>query len=206
MRPGRNGKTSPDRAYFSMVWVNPLDVSLVEIGYSHNDEPRLKWHRDYSSSIYNPFEAILGLLYPQKFQLHQYVIHCCVDVRHVGLAELLFNRLGEGYIGDAGGFGQSPAGFSVSSPDDCTTAYWEDAAKSSDLLQENGEYERRKAVALAKPVHNLVEQFQGVVPPEDLALDDNGLIAYIAETERRLDGRTDDVVYLEEAADFYRAE
>lgn len=131
MRPGRNGKTSPDRAYFSMVWVNPLDVSLVEIGYSHNDEPRLKWHRDYSSSIYNPFEAILGLLYPQKFQLHQYVIHCCVDVRHVGLAELLFNRLGEGYIGDAGGFGQSPAGFSVSSPDDCTTAYWEDAAKSS---------------------------------------------------------------------------
>ncbi|RMY71952.1 hypothetical protein D0863_04836 [Hortaea werneckii] len=142
-----------------------------------------------------------------------------------------FNRLCEGHIADAGGFGQYPAGLGVSSTYDYATIYWEDAAERSlkhmavgathkvekdrraaikqekqRLVQEIDEYEMRMAMALVNPIAKLDEQFPGDLSPEVLALHEDGLDSYIAEIEGRLDDRTDGDANLEGAVDFYKTE
>ncbi|KAI7223200.1 hypothetical protein KC333_g588 [Hortaea werneckii] len=184
----------------------------------------------------NLFEAILGSPHPQKVQQHQ---HNILNVRHVGHAELLFNRLGESYTGmlyknslfeprentnNAEWIGQDPAGLSVSFTYDYTTIYWKECSlkhmeveakhkvdtdmravlqqEKQRVLQEINKYERREEMAKANPIPKWDAQFPGVWPPENLALDEDELDAYISELEGQLDDCADDDVYREEAVDF----
>ncbi|KAI5367167.1 hypothetical protein Slin14017_G022030 [Septoria linicola] len=75
----------------------------------------------------NLFQAILGLQYPDKYRLHQFVIHSCASQDHVAIAEILFTRLNEGYTGNAGGFSFYLAGISVNTGYGYGAAQWEQA-------------------------------------------------------------------------------
>ncbi|KAI6915016.1 hypothetical protein KC318_g263 [Hortaea werneckii] len=109
----------------------PLDVALVEVGYTHDADVRLKNHQRHTSSNYimNLFDAILNLLFPQKYLLHQYVIYSCCAAAEVALAESFFSRCADCYIGRGGGFSFYAAGISVRSAYIYDTQHWEDAVQ-----------------------------------------------------------------------------
>ncbi|GAB1727665.1 hypothetical protein NU195Hw_g7367t1 [Hortaea werneckii] len=106
---------------------DPLDVALVEVGYTHDADVRLKNHQRHASSnhIMNLFDAILNILYPQKYLLHQYVIYSCCAANEVALAESFFSRCTDCYIGTGGGFSYYAAGISVRSAYIYDTQHWE---------------------------------------------------------------------------------
>ncbi|SMQ47194.1 unnamed protein product [Zymoseptoria tritici ST99CH_3D7] len=99
------------------LWDQPLDVPLVELGYTDDISTRLRAHRAHSGSnhIMNLFQALLHLRHPGRFQLHQYAIYSCVAAEHVSMAEVFFTRVSEGYTGNAGGFSFYQAEVSVAS-------------------------------------------------------------------------------------------
>ncbi|KAI7353580.1 hypothetical protein KC320_g3943 [Hortaea werneckii] len=106
---------------------DPLDVALVEVGYTHDADVRLKDHQRHTSSnhIMNLFDAILNILHPQKYLLHQYVIYSCCAANEVALAESFFSRCTDCYIGTGGGFSYYAAGISVRSAYIYDTQHWE---------------------------------------------------------------------------------
>ncbi|KAI7151028.1 hypothetical protein KC316_g15427 [Hortaea werneckii] len=105
----------------------PLDVALAEVGYTHGADVRLKNHQRHTSSnhIMNLFDAILNILFPQKYLLHQYVIYSCCAANEVALAESFFSRCTDCYIGTGGGISYYAAGISVRSAYIYDTQHWE---------------------------------------------------------------------------------
>ncbi|PPJ55249.1 hypothetical protein CBER1_04257 [Cercospora berteroae] len=108
----------------------PLEIPLVEIGYTDNIPERLDCHAKHRGSnfLMNMLEAILGLE-GSRYRIHQFVIHSCVAQDQVAIAEILFTRLNEGYIGNAGGFSFYPASISVGSGYKYTAKIWEEAER-----------------------------------------------------------------------------
>ncbi|KAI7090022.1 hypothetical protein KC356_g1941 [Hortaea werneckii] len=106
---------------------DPLDIALAEVGYTQDADVRLKNHQRHTSSnhIMNLFDAILNILYPQKYLLHQYVIYSCCAANEVALAESFFSRCTDCYIGTGGGFSYYAAGISVRSAYIYDTQHWE---------------------------------------------------------------------------------
>lgn len=108
---------------------DPLEVPLIEIGYSMDISSRLRDHRNHRNSnpIMNLFEAIVSVQWPGKFTLWQFVIHCCCKPNRAALGEIFFTRLCEGYIFNAGGFSTYQAGVSVASAYDEDHHGWDAA-------------------------------------------------------------------------------
>ncbi|KAK4556775.1 hypothetical protein LTR86_006346 [Recurvomyces mirabilis] len=111
----------------------PLAVPLVEIGYSHNVDKRLVEGLEHKGSnrIMGLFDCIVGLLHVQRFRIQQFVIYACVDPDGAALAQLLFTRLNEGYIGNVGGFSYYAAGINGPSASTHDVVHWGEAIEWS---------------------------------------------------------------------------
>ncbi|KAI6913605.1 hypothetical protein KC318_g1472 [Hortaea werneckii] len=110
---------------------DPLDIALVEVGATHHVNVRLKNHQRHTSSnhIMTLFDALLNILYPQKYLLHQHVIYSCCAANEVALAESFFSRCTDCYIGTGGGFSYYAAGISVRSAYIYDTQHWESSVQ-----------------------------------------------------------------------------
>jgi hypothetical protein len=100
--------------------VLPLELPLVEIGYAHNCPNRLKNHKNHTSSNYlmNLMEAVAtylksrGRFAGRSYRMAQHIIYNLWQPEQGILAEMLFTRIGHGYIYNGGGFSHHPAGLS----------------------------------------------------------------------------------------------
>ena len=95
----------------------PMDVPVVELGFSNDPAKRLRQHRHHQSSNYlmNLAEAILEYQYPGLFTLQQHIIYNCWRPIQLWMGEIVFTKLAQGYVAGGGGFSHEPAGRSNTS-------------------------------------------------------------------------------------------
>lgn len=94
----------------------PLNVPVIEIGFSNDPEKRLRQHRHHESSNYlmNLAEAVFAVEYPGCFQLQQHIIYACFRPIQTWLSEIALTQLAQGYVEGSGGFSHEIAGRSNS--------------------------------------------------------------------------------------------
>ena len=95
----------------------PLNVPVVEIGFSNNPERRLRQHRHHESSNYlmNLAEAAFAMEYPGSFTLQQNIVFACYRPIQTWLSEIVVTQLAQGYVEGGSGFSHEPAGRSNTS-------------------------------------------------------------------------------------------
>ncbi len=95
----------------------PLNVPVVEIGFSNDPRKRLRQHRHHESSNYlmNLAEAVFSLEYPGSFRLQQKIVFACYRSIQTWLSEIVVTQLAQGYVEGGAGFSHEPAGRSNTS-------------------------------------------------------------------------------------------
>ena len=95
----------------------PLNVPVVEIGFSNDPRKRLRQHRHHESSNYlmNLAEAVFTREYPGCFQLQQRIVFACYRPIQTWLSEIIVTQLAQGYVEGGAGFSHEPAGSSNTS-------------------------------------------------------------------------------------------
>ena len=95
----------------------PLNVPVVEIGFSNDPRKRLRQHRHHESSNYlmNLAEAVFDMEYPGSFHLQQNIVFACYRPIHTWLSEIIVTQLAQGYVEGGAGFSHEPAGRSNTS-------------------------------------------------------------------------------------------
>ncbi|EON65069.1 hypothetical protein W97_04304 [Coniosporium apollinis CBS 100218] len=94
----------------------PLEAPLVEYGFASNAAVRLQQHKSHNRSNYlmNLTEAVRLLMFKERYAIRQHIVYLVFRKPQCVVAEILFTRLGCGYIEHGGGFSHHPAGQSNS--------------------------------------------------------------------------------------------
>ena len=95
----------------------PLNVPVVEIGFSNDPRKRLRQHRHHESSNYlmNLAEAVFAMKYSGSFRLQQTIVFACYRSIQTWLSEIVITQLAQGYVDEGAGFSHEPAGRSNTS-------------------------------------------------------------------------------------------
>lgn len=111
----------------------PFPRLLTEVGYSKQSDRRLKFHREHKSSnwLMNLTQAVLEVLFPDRFYLWQFVVFYIFTPKMAALAEILITHFAHGYTSTGEGFSTYAAGRSVTSVRDFTPAEWDEFLKDT---------------------------------------------------------------------------
>lgn len=105
----------------------PLNVPVVEIGFSNDPRKRLRQHRHHESSNYlmNLAEAVFAVEYSDSFRLQQLIVFACYRSIQTWLSEIVITQLAQGYVDGGAGFSHETAGQSnTSSNNKVPTKMW----------------------------------------------------------------------------------
>ncbi|KAI9878032.1 MAG: hypothetical protein M1830_002113 [Pleopsidium flavum] len=165
----RNLETRMQNLHNTPLWTKPLTVPLVEYGYAGYPVQRLASHRAHQNSNYimNLVDAICRVLFHDRFHIEQYIIYHIFQPHQAVAAEVIFTRLGQGYIVDGGGFSHYLAGRSNQTALDIPATFWEkylmDAVKNTPLLERH----RDEATRMQDWVNAQEQLYEEVVAVKD---------------------------------------